>query len=116
MTKNKQKEDPKARKMLEVELDLDTNKLYDDLPKAIAYLQQIASQHSDKPDLHIEEKWIGYEDMYLRFTYHRLETDEEYNSRMEIEEAEARRHSEMLREAARKKKIQEEIERLKRQL
>jgi hypothetical protein len=111
---NSKKEDQK--KLVEAEIPLDTEKLYASLPEAIAYLQQIAAQHSDKPDLHIDEHWTGYEDMELRFAYNRLETDEEFKSRLEIEAAEAKRHSEMLREAQRRKDIEAQIERLRKQL
>lgn len=64
-----------ARAIVEREVDCDTGKLYGPLPGAIAYLQEIAAKY---PKAELDEKWTGYEDMYMRFAWSEPQTDEEY--------------------------------------
>lgn len=64
-----------ARATVEREFPCDTDKLYGPLPEAIAYLQEIAAKY---PKASLDEKWTGYEDMYIRFAWSEPQTDEEY--------------------------------------
>ena len=60
--------------------ECDTDHLYDsDLKKAAAYLLEMDAKY---PGASLEEHWYGYEEMELRFSRYRDETDEEYNYRV----------------------------------
>ena len=104
----------RSRKIVVRELSCDTGKLYASLPEAIAYLQQIAAQHSDKPDLSLDEHWTGYEDMDMRFTYTGPESDEDYNRRIIQEEYQEKRDREAAEKCAKQKSYEKEQAALKR--
>ena len=63
-------------------LDCDTERLYGSLLEAATYLMEI---HALYPDATLEENWTGYEDMDMRFTWWRDETDEEEKVRLKHE-------------------------------
>lgn len=64
-----------CRRIVEREAGCDTDRLYGPLPQAIAYLKEIHARH---PEATLDEKWTGYEDMYMRFSWSELQTDAEY--------------------------------------
>lgn len=72
------------RKIVEAEVDCDTNRLYGKIDDAIAYLIEVRDKHRGI-DIGLDEHWTGYEDMTMRFVYHREENDQEYASRMQSE-------------------------------
>jgi hypothetical protein len=83
--------------------DCDTSRLYDVLPKAIAYLKEM--QRTLPPDASLEENWTGYETMEMRFCWHEPETDDEYADRLEHEqEAERRAAKERVAEAEKRER------------
>lgn len=88
------------RKTIEMEIPCDTDRLYGDLKKAAAYLLEVHAAH---PTAQLDENWLGYETMELRFIYHRPETDEEMGERHEAEAA-----TERYREQERQKKAERE--------
>lgn len=103
------------KQMVEGVVDLDTSRLFDDLDRVISYLREVKAEHPDKV-LHLDEHWYGYEDNEHRFVYSRLETDEEFNQRIEIEEANAKRIAENIaREKIKNQKLKQ-LEQLKREL
>lgn len=99
------------KKKVERQLDVDTNRLYGTLSEAIAYLQEVQSANKDKPDLSLTENWTGYEYMDMIFTYSTLETDEEFEFRLQLEEY---RRKEVEKAAAREKQRQLDLKELKR--
>ena len=76
----------KRKKVLET-LGCDTARLYGDLLEAAYYLIEVHAKH---PNATLEEHWTGYEDMEMRFSWSRPETDEEMRERAEHEAATAR--------------------------
>ena len=76
------------RRKVEVEVDCDVQVLYGPLQAAADYLTAVLRAHPGL-DIRLDEKWTGYEDMYMRFVYERDETDEEYADRQEREQLEA---------------------------
>lgn len=99
---------------VEAEIDCDTDKLYHhDLGVAIQYLVEIKTQY---PNASLDEKWTGYEDMYMRFVYDRPETDDEYYDRLQSELFRLTRERTAHDERVRKKAIQDQIDKLKAQL
>lgn len=101
MSKKKIVAEPQKQKTT-VEIACDTGRLYDSLPKAIKYLQEVLAANPGT-DISLDEHWIDYEIMEMRFTYSRLETDEEFAARLEREQAERdRAEAEAKRLAARK--------------
>ena len=64
-----------ARAIVEREVDCDTNRLYGNILGAIAYLGEIKEKY---PEAQLDEKWTGYETMYMRFAWSEPQTDEEY--------------------------------------
>lgn len=105
----------KKRKIVEAEVDCDTNRLYGKIDDAIAYLIEVRDRHRGT-DIGLEEHWTGYEDMTMRFVYSREENDDEYAIRIQQEkwarEAEVERKA---KEAARAKDLKE-YQRLKQRL
>jgi hypothetical protein len=101
------------RKNAEREVDCDTDKLYGRLDVAIQYLKDIQAQY---PDAELEEKWTGYETMYMRFVYITPETDEEYQRRLYFALHEQKRMRKDRDERNRKRAIEEKIAKLKAQL
>jgi hypothetical protein len=102
----------KRREVLET-LDCDTERLYGTLDQAIAYLKEVRETH---PQATLEEHWTGYQDMEMRFSWSRPETDEEMQHRVEQERAQERfkaeqRKKETAREERRKQylKLQQEF-------
>jgi len=97
------------KKAIDREVECDTDKLYHpDLNVTIQYLSEIKAQY---PTASLEEKWTGYEDMYMRFTYRDDETDEEYDRRLyfiaNTEERERVARDEHRRKEAIRNKIRE---------
>ena len=111
MAKNKTPKEPQ-RKRVEVEIDCDTNRLYGDLKEAAAYLLEIAEQY---PQASLDEHWTGYEDMEMRFVYHREENDEEFAARLEEERQEADRLERQRAEGAKKAERRQQWEKLNRE-
>jgi hypothetical protein len=103
------------RKLVEVEVDCETNRLYGSLDGAIAYLQEIKEQYKDT-NIVLDENWTGYEDMQMRFVYTRLENDEEYEARIAQEKRLAAAHEYMRKAEEHRKKDLEELNRLKSKL
>jgi len=95
------------------EIDADTGKLYGPISEAIKYLQEVQKQH---PTATLDEKWTGYEDMYMRFVWTREENDKEYEDRMKVQQrVEANRLKEKQR-VERNNQIKAEIKRLQAKL
>ena len=69
-----------GRLEVEREVDCDTDRLYGPVPQAIAYLQETHARH---PEATLGEKWTGYEDMHMRFSWMEPQTDEEYVAHLE---------------------------------
>ncbi len=96
-------------------VDLDTSRLFDDIDGAIEYLKEVKNQHPDKT-LYLDEHWYGYEDNEFRFIYRRLETNEEFNYRVERLKAEEKRIADnKAKEKARNEKLKQ-FQKLKREL
>jgi len=99
---------------IEVEIDCDTEKLYhSDLGVAIQYLVDIKAQY---PKASLDEKWTGYEDMYMRFVYTRPETTDEFYRRLQCELNFETRQREQRNKVRNRQVIQAKIDRLKAQL
>ena len=86
------------RKTVEVEVDCDTERLYGPIEGAITYLLEMRQLHGHETGFGLQEKWTGYEDMHMAFTYSRIETDEEYDERLREEERERKWEEERRRE------------------
>lgn len=103
-----------ARKEVERIIDVDITRLFDvPLLQAASYLMEVQAAHPGK-DLHLVEHWHGYEDNEFRFVYEELESDEEYEHRIEEERLRAERDREELERKAKVKAIDFEIELLNR--
>lgn len=100
------------RKRVEVRLDVDTDRLYGDIDGAIRYLTEIRDQYQGV-GISLDEHWTGYEDMEMTFVYFREENDEEFNRRLEEEEAQRRYQEKLNRETEQRLKDQKEYERLR---
>jgi hypothetical protein len=99
---------------VEREIDCDTDKLYhSDLGVTISYLQEINLKH---PTASLDEKWTGYEDMYMRFIYYTPESDDEYERRLQGELVRQQYDRKMRDEHKRKSDIQAQIDALRKKL
>lgn len=101
------------RRKVEEVVDCNHDRLYGSLDEAIKYLQEVREKY---PQAQLEEYWYGYEDMCLRFTYLRDETDKEFEQRKEMQriyEENVKREKE--REKLKKEKLKQ-IEALKKEL
>lgn len=78
------------RQMVERDFDCDTDRLYGSLDDAIAYLAEIKQKY---PDAKLDEHWVGYEDMTMRFVWYEEETDAEYTHRIESEKERVRQNA-----------------------
>lgn len=102
------------RKTVEVEVECDTERLYGSIEDAITYLLEMRQLHGHETGFGLQEKWTGYEDMHMAFTYSRIETDEEYDERLREEERERKwEEAQKLKEKERERD-REEYERLRR--
>ena len=63
-------------------VDCDTARLYGPLDLAAKYLLEVKSKY---PNATLEEHWTGYENMEMRFSWYRDETDNEMQDRLEQE-------------------------------
>ena len=90
----------------------DTDRLYGSLPDAIRYLREIHAKH---PDATLHEKWTGYEDMQMAFSWERPETDEEMSSRLKAEALHRKLEDEKRRKDAEKAARREQYLKLKRE-
>lgn len=102
------------RLTVEDSLHVDTDRLYGPLKNAITYLKEIADRNPDK-DLELAEVWTGYEDMHMEFQFTRLETDQELNDRVAAERRKRREEAVAKGRAEKKKALDAEIKKLKRQ-
>lgn len=114
MTKQGKKKPPE-KKRIAVEVDCDTERLYGPIPGAIKYLQEIANQFPGI-DITLYENWTGYEDMSMIFLYSRLETDEEFNVRLEQEAYAAKLAAEKNQRDAVRREKEKQFEQLRREL
>lgn len=102
------------RRNVQRQFDVDTARLFGDSLKASAeYLLEVQAAHPDKA-LSLTEGWIGYEDNYFAFSYDELETDEEFEAR--IEQEKLRRERAAAEAAQQRKKDEAELRRLKAKL
>lgn len=102
-----------AKRYKDVYHDADTNKLYGSLDSAINYLQKVRKEH---PDWQLHEFWSGYEDMTMTFYESRLETDDEYESRLKQEAHQERLAKQEQDRKAALEKDRKEYEKLRRKL
>jgi hypothetical protein len=72
------------RRTVEEFVYADCERLYGPWDVAIAYLQELREKY---PTATLEEKWTGYEDMEMRVSWSRPETDEEMAERLRVEAA-----------------------------
>lgn len=105
----------KERQVVDVLIDVDTNKLYGPLPEAIRYLQDIRDSIRGH-EISLYENWTGYETMNMCFTYQRLETDQEYEDRLNRERLYEQAYQQEIARLSDRKKKEAEYERLKREL
>lgn len=66
---------------IEVEMRVDVDRLYGSFDTAIKYLQEMKVKY---PKGNLFESWSGYEDMEMKISYLRLETDEEFQQRVDL--------------------------------
>jgi hypothetical protein len=105
----------RAKQMITAAVDCDTKRLYGTVAEAIGYLKEIAEQYKGT-DIGLAENWTGYEDMEMRFEYTRMETDAEFATRCEQEDAEAARAAAEARRLAARREKEQQFEKLRREL
>lgn len=113
-------DDEPVRGWIHVIRPVDTERLYGPIPVAIKYMQEIQAEFGHHKDLTLLENWTGYEDMEMSFSFSRLETDEEFTSRLEQErkvreEQDRKRQVENLKKDKQKqiKALQKELDKLR---
>lgn len=103
------------RRMVQRSIDASLERLCGPLSGAIEYLREVQSLY---PQAELCAEGDGYDGVDLTFEWQREETDNEYYSRKKKEreeEEESRRRADRERNA-RRRKIQDEIDTLKRQM
>ena len=101
-------------------IHLKDSELFKDIDSVINLLTNIRNKYNKDHSIELEQEFVGYEDRYFQVVVRRLETDNEYNKRIEKEKQselkEKDRIKKLQEEQQRKLKIQQQIDNLKKQL
>lgn len=63
----------------------ETTEIFTYLEDVIVYFQKLIDANPGKK-LYLEDQWSGYEDVHYEIRYEELETDDEFNRRVDLEE------------------------------
>lgn len=94
--------------------------IFGNLNVVLNYLTNIKNKYKNGEIVTLEEEWEGYEDNYFQIVVRRKETDREEKARLAKEESEWKEAEEKRKrdfaEQKRKAEIQNQIDKLKKQL
>ena len=103
------------RKTIEVVVGCDTSRLYGSMDEAISYLQEIKAKYPHV-NIALEEHWWDHEAMEMRFTYTRLESEQEFSERTQHEALMRQRAQDQHKEERKRQVKLKEYNKLKREL
>jgi hypothetical protein len=101
-------------------IHLGDNELFNDVYSVIDLLTNVRKKYNKDHSIELEQEYIGYEDRSFQIVVRRLETDNEYNKRLEKEKKEElkekERHKKLEEKKQRKLKIQQQTDNLKKKI